>query len=208
MTAQEGAPLGLRERKKLATRRALGRAALLLALERGPENVRVDDIAAAVGVAPRTYNNYFSSVEEAICSLNVERAAQVAAGLRARPAGEPLAEALVNGIVGTVDGYTGGAEPDRAVVRVIAGAPMLRGEFLKSMTLVERALAEAIAERLEAAADRELMSRVLAAAVVAAARTATDHWLENPAGAPYHAVLRRALSFVGTEAAVAPERDG
>jgi len=54
----------LRERKKEATRQALQVAALRLALDRGPENVRVDDIAEAAGVSPRTYNNYFSSREQ------------------------------------------------------------------------------------------------------------------------------------------------
>ena len=54
---------GLREQKKQATRAALRAAALRLALEHGPENVRVDDIADAAGVSPRTYNNYFSSRE-------------------------------------------------------------------------------------------------------------------------------------------------
>src|SRR5690606_21474884 len=57
---------GLRERKKDETRRALREAALRLALEHGPDQVRVDDIAAAAGVSTRTYNNYFSSREQAI----------------------------------------------------------------------------------------------------------------------------------------------
>nr|BFE79419.1 hypothetical protein GCM10020093_020200 [Planobispora longispora] len=56
----------MREQKKQATREALSAAALRLALERGPDNVRVDDIAEAAGVSPRTYNNYFSSREQAI----------------------------------------------------------------------------------------------------------------------------------------------
>ena len=79
---------GMRERKKLATREALSAAALRLALEHGPQNVRVDDIAEAAGVSPRTYNNYFSSREQAIVvGLAAERGARVAAALRARPAG-------------------------------------------------------------------------------------------------------------------------
>ena len=65
---------GMRERKKLATRQALSAAALRLAREHGPQNVRVDDIAEAAGVSPRTYNNYFSSREQAIVvALAAER---------------------------------------------------------------------------------------------------------------------------------------
>jgi hypothetical protein len=51
------APGGLRERKKLATRQALGAAAMQLAVERGLENVLVEDIAAAGDGSPRTCNN-------------------------------------------------------------------------------------------------------------------------------------------------------
>ena len=68
----------MRERKKLATRQALSAAALRLALEHGPQNVRVDDIAEAAGVSPRTYNNYFSSREQAIVvALAAERGQRV-----------------------------------------------------------------------------------------------------------------------------------
>ena len=45
--------VGLRERKKVATRRALGLAAMRLAVERGLENVLVEDIAEAAGVSTR-----------------------------------------------------------------------------------------------------------------------------------------------------------
>ena len=37
---------GLRERKKLATRKALSDAALRLAIERGLENITIEDITA------------------------------------------------------------------------------------------------------------------------------------------------------------------
>src|SRR3954463_12059576 len=91
---------GRREAKKRATRDARSAAALRLALEHGPQNVRVDDIAEAAGVSPRTYNNYFSSREQAIVgALVAERGQHVAAALRKRPADEPLAHAVVGALI-------------------------------------------------------------------------------------------------------------
>src|SRR5439155_10762497 len=85
--------------KKQATSKALREAALRLALERGPENVRVDDIAEAAGVSPRTYNNYFPSREHAIvAAVTAEREARVGAAVAARP-DVGLAEAVVEAIV-------------------------------------------------------------------------------------------------------------
>ncbi|MBB6170840.1 AcrR family transcriptional regulator [Nocardiopsis mwathae] len=63
---REEAPVGLRERKKRATRRALQRAAVELAIDRGVERVTVDDIAAAADVSTRTFFNYFATKEDAL----------------------------------------------------------------------------------------------------------------------------------------------
>ncbi len=87
---------GLRERKKEATRAALSWAAVRLTVEHGWSGVKVEDIAAAVGVSPRTYNNYFSSKAEAIAFRYLERALGLAAELRAGPPDEPLWEAITH----------------------------------------------------------------------------------------------------------------
>ena len=81
--------MSMRERNKLATREAIGSAALRLAIEKGPGGlalVRVAEIAEAAGVSARTYNNYFSSREEAICAIETDRARRLGAALKARPA--------------------------------------------------------------------------------------------------------------------------
>jgi AcrR family transcriptional regulator len=70
---------GLRERKKLAVRQALGSAALRLTVERGPENVTVEDITAEADVSLRTFGNYFSSKYEAICAIGTEALAEAIA---------------------------------------------------------------------------------------------------------------------------------
>ena len=57
---------GLRERKRLATRRAIQLSVLRLATEKGLENVTVDEISTDADVSPRTFFNYFPSKEAAL----------------------------------------------------------------------------------------------------------------------------------------------
>lgn len=63
---------GLRERKRVATRYAIERAALELSLDKGYENVTVDEIADAADVSPRTFFNYFPSKEAAVVGHDPE----------------------------------------------------------------------------------------------------------------------------------------
>ncbi|GLY86503.1 TetR family transcriptional regulator [Actinoallomurus iriomotensis] len=164
---------GLREQKKQATREALRAAALRLALERGPENVRVDDIAEAAGVSPRTYNNYFSSREQAIvAAVTGEREARVAEAVADRSADVCLAEALIEAIV---DQYTATGEPGRDALLLITTRPTLRDAFVDAATAVEHPLADAISERLGDTDPN--IARVLAASVAAAVRVALEQWL-------------------------------
>jgi AcrR family transcriptional regulator len=57
---------GLRERKRLATRRAIQLAAIEIVRERGLDGTTVDEIARVADISPRTFFNYFTSKEEAI----------------------------------------------------------------------------------------------------------------------------------------------
>ncbi|WP_043641291.1 TetR/AcrR family transcriptional regulator [Nonomuraea candida] len=168
---------GLREQKKQATREALRAAALRLALERGPDDVRVDDIAEAAGVSPRTYNNYFSSREHAIvAAVTGEREARVAAAVADRPAGVGLADAVIEAIV---DQYTAPDESGRDALLLIITRPALREAFLETTAAIEHPLTDAIAERL--GDDDPHTARVLAASVAAAVRVAIERWLHTTA---------------------------
>jgi AcrR family transcriptional regulator len=167
---------GLRERKKEATRKALREAALRLALERGPDNVRVDDIAEAAGVSPRTYNNYFPGREQAIvAAVTAEREARVAAAVAARPVGTRLADAVVDAIV---EQYTEPGEPGHDALLLVTTHPALREAFAGTATAIEDSLAAAIAERLGAADT----AQVLAASVAAAVRVGLRRWLQPGPG--------------------------
>ena len=169
---------GLRERKKQATRKALREAALRLALERGPDNVRVDDIAEGAGVSPRTYNNYFSSREQAIVAAVIaERDARVAAAVAARPAGTRLADAVVEAIVAQ---YTDpGSHDAQEVLRLMTAQSALRDAFLDAAAQIEDPLTAVIADRI--GDDDQHTARVLSASAAAAVRVALQRWL-RPAG--------------------------
>ncbi|MEV0649797.1 TetR/AcrR family transcriptional regulator [Phytomonospora sp. NPDC050363] len=168
---------GLRERKKQATRQALGIAAMRLAVERGLENVLVDDIAEAAGVSPRTFNNYFSSKYEAICALAVDRALRTGDALRARPPAEPLWTALHAALLAEYRDDGGAPDPSWTNgVRLVTGQPALEGEYRKAQALMRDALAEAIAERLGTRPD-DMYPLIVAGAATTATEIATDRWL-------------------------------
>ncbi|RPE36864.1 TetR family transcriptional regulator [Kitasatospora cineracea] len=175
---------GLRERKKRATREALRAAALRLAVEHGPDGVRVEDIAEAAGVSPRTYHNYFAGREQAIVSaVTADREERVAAALAARPAGVRLAEAVTDAVV---EQYTGTGEQAPEALLLILTRPALREAFLDTTAGIEAPLAAAITARLAAAQQHRAAgpesARVLAAATAAAVRIALADWLRPPAG--------------------------
>ncbi|WP_433465567.1 TetR family transcriptional regulator [Spirillospora sp. CA-128828] len=199
-TPDSGPRAGLRERKKRATREALTLAALRLALERGLENVRVEDIAAEVQVTTRTFNNYFSSKYEALAARHVDRMRQAAEELRARPASEPLWEAITRAVLSPLAGADRAHEsPDREVlagIRLIAGEPALQAEALKAGLAADSEFTAAVAERTGTDADRDLYPPLVAGAVEITIQIATDQWLRADPPVPLVSLLREALGQI------------
>jgi AcrR family transcriptional regulator len=183
---------GLRERKKQATREALSWAALRLTVERGWDDVLVEDIAEAAGVSPRTFNNYFSSKAEAIAFRHHNRFVQLADELRARPAAEPLWEAIRAAALAVVDpdesrtpdGWTAG-------VRLMTAHPAMVAEVVKATVDAERLLAAAVGERTGTAGGR--YPRLVAAAITAAVRIVTEEWVELERPGPIGPMVLAAL---------------
>jgi AcrR family transcriptional regulator len=193
-TTTPTAGAGLRERKKLETRQALALAAVRLAIERGLENIRVEDITGAVNVSRRTFTNYFSCKEEAIASLSGDRFARAVQSLRDRPLSEPLADALAEAFAAE---HEIAAQVDRErveLIRMLMTSPALQGEALKVMVGAEEPLAKVIAERTGADPQGDLYPHVLAAAVIAAVRTATGHWTTSDV--PLAELIREAVRQV------------
>ena len=81
LPALAGPSVRRRDQQKDQTRFDLSLAAFELAREHGLASVRVPQIAAATGVSPRTFNNYFPSKEAAIVWPTTWRGSRLAASL-------------------------------------------------------------------------------------------------------------------------------
>jgi AcrR family transcriptional regulator len=188
-------PAGLRERKKIATRRALSEAAMRLAIQRGLDNVLVEDIADAAGVSARTFNNYFTSKYEAICALSFDRSMRIGGALRERPAAEPLWSAITSAVMSEFGNADQALDPDlMAGIQLVISSPALRGESLKVQSMTQYALADAIAVRIgPALRPGSMFPRILAGAVMAAVNAALNQWINSDPPIAMAPLIRQAL---------------
>ncbi|WP_066373867.1 TetR/AcrR family transcriptional regulator [Herbidospora mongoliensis] len=169
--------VGRRERKKLATRTALREAALHLALRHGVEHVTVDQIAAEADIAVRTFFNYFSSKEEAMVAGLAAEADALITEFRARPRAEPVLRALREAVVTVM---AAGDLPEQIdALRLVVRAPSLVPQRLAVYAAREKALAEAIADRL--GLEDSLYPALCAATALTAMRLVLERWLDHPA---------------------------
>jgi AcrR family transcriptional regulator len=187
-----------RDLQKEQTRLDLALVAFELAKTEGLANVRVPQIAEAVGVSTRTFNNYFPSKEAAIVWPTTLRGARMASDLAERQAGEPLADALVEVVAGLYGpaGQEGLPEGWLDGFRLLVAAePALHGEYLKAQTAGERSMAEVIAART-GAGETDLEPLLMAGVVVAAERAAVLHWFRQAnQSTPLVEVVRTAITL-------------
>ena len=172
------ATIGLRERKKLATRQALHQAAVRIAVERGLERLTVEAIADAADVSRRTFSNYFASKEEALLYSDQQRVRRLLDLVRARPGAEAPWVALSAAALELV--CDNDSDPRwTAQMRLLRRQPSLLAQQIATYGEAERALAQSVAERLEPSAERDLRARLLAAALLTALRIAVQQWIED-----------------------------
>jgi len=92
--------MSLRERKKLATWRAIQSAAVRLFEEQGYEATTVEQIAAAADVSRATFFNYFASKDAAVLDQDPAERLNWQALMDERPADEPLWDSLTTILTG------------------------------------------------------------------------------------------------------------
>ena len=202
----DAVPFGLRERKRLATRRAIELAALTLVAEKGLENVTVDEISHVADISPRTFFNYFASKESVLVGEAPElpSSALVDDYVHARTGASifdglgPLFEAATDG---------SNADPQVMLVRrnLLKDYPALFAQRMSAMKIFEEQLRVVVAQRLLAddpalASDEAALlskSQLVTLVAFGAMRHAWAGWADNAGGIPLGDRLRESFTELG-----------
>jgi AcrR family transcriptional regulator len=194
------APVSLRERKKLATRRLLRRAALDLVAAHGLTNVTVEDIAEAADVSPRTFFNYFPSKEAALFGGEPERAAELRAGVASEVPGKSALDALrvvlgrdSEAMADELRSLGGDPADWLRRMRIARADPHIRAAHAAQMSMLERAIAEGLAARLGADQETDPYPGVLAAAAVSMVRACLTFWAGTGGATPLGQLIDQAF---------------
>ncbi len=168
---------GLRERKRLATRRALQESALRLVAEYGLEAVTVEDISSSVDVSSRTFFNYFPTKEDALAGDQQwlppeDEARRILLDER----GPDLAEDLHRLLRAAVPLLAARRTEMRIRRDVFERHPGLLRVAVSAFLAEEKALENLIAERTGGATP---LARLLAMTTTAVLRTAIEQWLDG-----------------------------
>jgi AcrR family transcriptional regulator len=164
---------GLRERKKAATKEALSRAALNLALERGLAGVSADAIADAVEVSPRTFHNYFPSKEDAVLFVLEKAVQNLASAFVAREQDEPVLDSLEAVLCEFVES-AGALERMVAVTRLMAQHPALVARHIGTLDSTSDAILAEIGRRTATDPDIDLYPRLVYHATNAVGRAVVE----------------------------------
>lgn len=172
------APVGRRERKKAATRRAIADAALRLFLERGYDAVGIREIADAADVSTTTLFKHFPVKEALVFDEDADQEQRLLDAVRNRPAGQSVPAALRDHALSSRLVAAGGDDRFAAFAELVATTPALRDYGQKMWLRHTDALAEVIAEVSGLPAD-DPACRALAHFALEAPRAVHGH--DNPA---------------------------
>ena len=157
---------GLRERKKLATRRAIHEAGMKLFAERGFTATTVEAIAEAADVSRATVFTYFANKEEIVFGDAAAAVDALAERLRERPAGE-ASVATVRAWLAELGGWM---EPELILqLRLGREVPSVGARRLQLSREIEAVIALAL--EAELGPGKHLAARLAAASLIAALNT-------------------------------------
>ncbi|MCM2422434.1 TetR family transcriptional regulator [Streptomyces sp. RKAG293] len=204
-TAEGPAPATANGRRAAAqrhrVRQDLAASAMHLFADRGYEATTVDDIAAAAGVARRTFFRHFRSKEEAIFPDHDDTLVRVQAVLdSAEPHEHPL-DTVCRGITEVLRMYAESPEVSVERYRLTREVPTLREREIASVARYERLFTRYLLGHFDESAhhdgdDDPLLAEVAASAVVAAHNHVLRRWLRAGGKGDVEAQLDHAFDVI------------
>ncbi|MFE4592801.1 TetR family transcriptional regulator [Streptomyces laurentii] len=187
--------------QRLKMRRELAAAAMELFAAKGYEATTVDEIAAAAGVARRTFFRHFRSKEEAIFPDHDDTLVRAEAVLNAAPPHEHPLDTVCRGIKEVMKMYAGAPAVSVARYRLTREVPTLREREIASVARYERLFTRYLLGHFDErdhhdGNDDPLLAEVAASAVVTAHNHVLRRWLRAGGQGDVETQLDHAFAIV------------
>ncbi|MGO4249911.1 TetR family transcriptional regulator [Paenarthrobacter sp. RAF54_2] len=197
MTVTKGAGAGLRQRTRDAVREQIAAAALVLFDEQGFEETTVDQVAAAVGISPRSFFRYFPAKEDVVVGDPMAHVGPVLAHLNEGLTSLPVWEALRVGFKPLDAIADSDSTGSLRTMRVMMSTPSLRArnteKHLAWMTVLVPAVRDALAGPAE---DKGFRARAFTLAAITCLDVAFAEWVRRDGSVPFATVLDDAFALL------------
>ena len=180
----------LRQVAREAIRSEVADRAVMILDERGFDETTVEQLAANVGISPRSFFRYFPTKEDVVIGNLMEMGRLVEQQLFARPESEPPWSALRNSLSPMV--LSTESDPPKILrqARVALSTPALRARAVERHENWATFLAPIVAERmLDTSAGGMLAARALTQSALACLFVATSCWVEQEGSEPFGDLL-------------------
>jgi AcrR family transcriptional regulator len=196
--------MGLRERKRVQTRRRLEEAAIGLALRDGLDKVTIEAISERADVSRRTFFNYFDSKDDAILGVNPpDVSTEALAGHLSRYADADIVESIIGLIVAVLGPSIDEPALRQSRLEVIRQNPQLLERLLARMARMTEQLTAAasalLARNGPASGDQAVPDGVAETVLMTCAgavRAATRQWSSTDTDLSLEQLEQRAVSLV------------
>ena len=197
VTVDEHLLLGRRERKKRATRGALQRAALRLALEHGIDHVTIESICREADVSPRTFFNHFSTKDDVMAGDGPQLPSpDDLAGLAAGKSGDLWGDirTLLRAGARRISERRDELRQRRTL---LDRHPELLARHLTRFAAFEQDLVKAVAARC-GTAEHDLYPQLVAGVAMTTMRISVRRWVAADDGRPFEDYVDEAFDLITT----------
>jgi AcrR family transcriptional regulator len=194
----------LRHRVRLQTAAEIEAASFALFAEHGFEATTVEQIAARVGISPRTFFRYFPTKEAVVFAHHEGELARFRQALADQPASMPPVEKVFAAMSQSASPWP--AAHGRERQRLIQREPALRAHEARLGEELEDVVAAEIAASCGGGADGRLHAAIVAGAIFGGLRGARRGWTHAPLRSP-HDLFAAAQEVLAGMAGNATPRD-